>query len=209
MNDPRKILAAVSHGMVGEHEQAMDLLRPMVQTVPDTFALLSALAETAAHRALRENTDGTAFAAVLERTDGQDADPEDAPPAVLFAARFVTAWANRDIDTALALLHGLIRHDAEHYTAELADAIGLVFAMAVETAKEIAAGVRADSDRGESPFGWSDPHTDHPDPDARTVAQINRWADELAGQAQEQSGPEAAHPVAAKLRALLRKDPQR
>ncbi|MEU0181475.1 hypothetical protein ABZ312_09825 [Streptomyces sp. NPDC006207] len=67
------------------------------------------------------------------------------------------------------------------------------------------ASIACPQDRDESPFGWSDPDTDHPAPDARTVEQIHACADRLDEDARDLSGPDAAHPVAAKLRALLRR----
>ncbi|MDX2813362.1 hypothetical protein PV410_12465 [Streptomyces sp. PA03-5A] len=59
--------------------------------------------------------------------------------------------------------------------------------------------IECDTDRGESPFGWSD-DTDHPAPDARTVAQIHATADQL----DEEAGSGASHPLADRLRGLLR-----
>ncbi|MYX33436.1 MULTISPECIES: hypothetical protein [unclassified Streptomyces] len=67
------------------------------------------------------------------------------------------------------------------------------------------AAIVCDTDRGESPFAWSDPETDHPAPDARTVEQIHACADQLDEDAREIAGPDAVHPVAAKLRAMLRR----
>lgn len=143
--DVRLIAEAVSHGIAGDQDHGLAMLQPLVDAGPrSTFALLGGLAELAAFTALRNQRPGEAFAMPVEdvRT-GEPADPSVLPVPLRFAARFVTAWANRDQDTAWALFHALAEEAERTGSSDLGDGVSLVYSMAVATSEEIVREQRA------------------------------------------------------------------
>ncbi|OEV09328.1 hypothetical protein [Streptomyces nanshensis] len=131
MSEPQQIFAAIAAGVANAPERGLALLQPIVDRGPrPTYALLCSLAEAASHTA-REQP-GDFFGIELESvTTGEPGSIEELPPQIRFAAQFVTAWANRDHDTA----HGLFTALAA--TEHLATGIGAVYDMAVATARNI------------------------------------------------------------------------
>ena len=141
---------AIAHGVAGDLERGAALLQPLVDAGRvSTFALLGALAEAAAFTALQNQRPNTTFGLpVTNIVTGQEASADDLPPPLRFAAQFVTAWANRDRDTALALFNVLADHVEDTGSPDLGNAIGLVYSMAVATSTEVVREAR--SKRGEA-----------------------------------------------------------
>lgn len=130
---------AVAYGVTGDHERGLSLLQPLVDAGPlSTYALLAALAEAAAFTALQNQRPGEAFGIpVVNEITGQAASVDVLPPPHRFAAQFVTAWANRDQDTARALFNAFAHDSDRRGTPDLGDAISLMYGMAVETSTEV------------------------------------------------------------------------
>jgi hypothetical protein len=107
--DSKQIFEALTHGVTGDHDTAMNLLLPILKRTPQsTYATLCALAESASFDARQQNKPGQHFGIEVEHIDtGAEASTDDLPPGIRFAARFVTAWANRDHGTADALYRAL------------------------------------------------------------------------------------------------------
>lgn len=104
------------------------------------FSLAGMLAEVAAFTALRQPRPGSAEFGTLvvnERT-GRTASTEVLPPALAWAAAFLTAWANRDFDTAEAHFKAVCNipgTDGSH----LLDGVLTLFELAVLTAEHVTA----------------------------------------------------------------------
>lgn len=135
----RIIGEAVAHGVTGDQERGLAMLQPLVDAGPrSTYALLGGLAEAAAFTALQNQQPGEVFGLPVENTvTGQTASADVLPPPLRFAAQFLTAWANRDQDTALALFTTFAFASDDAGTPDLAEAIGLLYSMAVATSTEV------------------------------------------------------------------------
>ncbi|MFD3608995.1 hypothetical protein ACFWXA_13140 [Streptomyces atroolivaceus] len=132
--DPHTILEALSHAIAGNPQRGLELIQPIVDAGPrSTYALLGALAETASKDVRDANGPGTLYGLDVQSPDGP-ADVDLLPPHLKFAARFVTAWANRDQDTAAALFWAVAER-SDRSAEDLADAITAVFAMAAAVAE--------------------------------------------------------------------------
>ncbi|MFJ7592484.1 hypothetical protein ACIQZO_34965 [Streptomyces sp. NPDC097617] len=135
--DPKAILQALAYGFTGEFQRGLDTLQPIVDAGPhSTYALLGSLAETASKEARETNTPGTTYGIALEGLEGA-ASIDDLPPPVRFAARFITAWANRDHDATDALFWAIAEPAVRDGTDALGDCITAVYAMAVPAAEHI------------------------------------------------------------------------
>ena len=127
--EPLIIGAALACSVAGEHQRGLDMLQPIVDAGPrSTYALLGSLAEVASKDA-RETSPDMMFGMEVIGPDGP-ADVQLLPPPLRFAARFVTAWANRDQDTAHALFWAIAEPSDRDGTEDLAEAITAVFGMA-------------------------------------------------------------------------------
>lgn len=125
--DSKQIFEALAHGVAGDDETAWGLIRPIVRRSEQAmFATLCALAESAAFDSIQRHGPG-GFVLEVEHLDtGAEGSADVLPPGVRFAARFVTAWANRDQDTAEALYLALCESDP--------DALGVGFRAVYEMA---------------------------------------------------------------------------
>ncbi|WNI20343.1 hypothetical protein [Actinacidiphila sp. ITFR-21] len=134
---PEIVLEALAYGITGDLDAGLELLQPLVDAGPrSTYALLATLAETCAVRAQMVNVDGTQYGIEVEGPDGP-ASVDDLAPHVRFAIRFVTAWINRDRDTAMALFWAVGHHADGYGTDDLANAIRCVYEMAVADAEVV------------------------------------------------------------------------
>ncbi|WP_413808172.1 hypothetical protein [Streptomyces sp. OE57] len=135
----RLIAEAVSHGVAGDQPRGVALLQPLVDAGPrSTYALLAGLAEVAACTALENQRPGTMFGLPVENiATGQPESVDVLPPPLRFTAQFVTAWANRDQDTARALFDTFAGEADRTGSPDLGDAIGLLYGMAVATSTEV------------------------------------------------------------------------
>lgn len=149
--DIRRIGEALSMGVAGDLRAGLEHLGPVIeQGRRATYALFASLAETASHIALREKPAGAWFEiSVEDATSGNPASLDETEPEVAFAARFVTAWANRDHATCEALFAALSAHAEATTFDALVDALIVVFEMAVATAKDVAAEEAADRTKRE------------------------------------------------------------
>ncbi|MFF4388536.1 hypothetical protein ACFY0G_17415 [Streptomyces sp. NPDC001552] len=138
--DPNVINEALATGVVGDVEGGLLLLQPIVNDGPaETFAMLSALAEVAARQAVAV-APGTFFGIEVDGPDGPGTASIDVlPPSLRFAAQFINACANKDRQMAHALFWALAEPSDRDGTPALAEGVGAVFLMAVQTAREIVA----------------------------------------------------------------------
>ncbi|WP_060887641.1 hypothetical protein [Streptomyces caniscabiei] len=115
--DSRKIFEALAHGVAGDHDTAMTLLLPVLKRDPrSTYATVCSLAEFASFDALQNQKPGEHFGIEVEHIDtGAEGSANDLTPGIRFAAQFVTAWANRDHDTADALYKALHRENPDEF----------------------------------------------------------------------------------------------
>lgn len=115
--DSRKIFEALTHGVAGDHDTAMALLLPVLKRNPRSmYATICSLAESASLDARQHQQPGEHFGIQVDDLHtGAEGSTNDLPPGVRFAAQFVTAWANRDHDTADALYKTLHRQDPNEF----------------------------------------------------------------------------------------------
>lgn len=141
---PDAVARALARAVAGDKIGGGMLLVPFIENGrPSCYALAAQLAETASHIARRERPGGGFTVEVFNEATGRPASVDVMAPDVRFAAQFVTAWANRDQDTALALFNALVDHAEATDGPELVDGILRLFAMAVVTAKAVCAEERA------------------------------------------------------------------
>lgn len=136
---------ALALAVTGDQLSAGMLLVPLIEAGRrSSYALAGMLAETASHIARREQPPGTAFEIAVENLDtGLTASVDVMPRDVRWAAQFITAWANRDQDTAQSLFDALADEAEASGGPEFIDGLLQLFAMAVVTAKTVCAEERA------------------------------------------------------------------
>ncbi|MFD6935284.1 hypothetical protein ACFWAP_03880 [Streptomyces goshikiensis] len=139
--DPRVIVEALALGVVGDRQRGLALLQPIVAEGPaEAYTVLVGLAETASKRSRMAYPPGTLFGCEVDSPDGSGSASVDVlPPPRRFAAQFITAIANRDQDMARALFRAVAEPSDRYGTADLPEAIGAVYAMAVETCRAVVA----------------------------------------------------------------------
>lgn len=135
--DPEAIFQALALGVTGDHQSGLEALQPLVDAGPaSTFALLASLAETASKATREMNGPGALYGIAVVGPNGEN-DIDSLPPPIRFATRFIATWANRDRDTAHALFWAVAGPADQHGTDDLADAITVVYAMAVAAAEHL------------------------------------------------------------------------
>jgi len=142
--DSRQIFEALTHGVAGDHDTAMTLLLPILQRDDQTmYATLCALAESASFNARQQHELGQHFGIEVEHIDtGAEGSTDDLPPGIAFAARFVTAHANRDWDSTNALYRALYDADPD----QLVIGVRAVYDMAVVSLRAFVERRRAETD---------------------------------------------------------------
>lgn len=117
-------------GARGDTRAACARLRPILERGPEgIFVVLSAFARYRV-KDLPPKCGCGVYVFGMNDDDGAEIDADDLPPTIRFVTRFLSAWANDDRPTAVALLAGMQDHPAE-----LAEAIRILFECAVETLK--------------------------------------------------------------------------
>lgn len=136
-DDPSEtIMAALAHGMAGDHQTGWTLLKPFFETPRTMVALCAALAETAMMPARRENPDADGFA-LLAFKDGTLSNAQEMPAGERFAAQFVSAWANGEQQTAYALFDALHGDGTEQDAGHMGDGVLALYAMSVASMREL------------------------------------------------------------------------
>lgn len=126
--DSQHIFEALAHGVSGDDDTAWNLIRPIVRRSDQAmFAVFCSLAESAAFDSIQQHGAGNFVLEVEDLATGAEGSVEVLPPGVRFATQFLTAWANRDQDTAEALYLALYRSEPE----ALADGLRALYEMAV------------------------------------------------------------------------------
>ena len=143
--DSKQIFEALTHGVVGDHDTAMRLLMPVLKRNPRSmYATVCSLAESASLDARQHQEPGEHFGIQVDHIDtGAEGSTDDLPPGVRFAARFMTAWANRDHDTADALYKAIHREEPD----EFAVGIRALYDMAVVSLRAMVERKRAEECR--------------------------------------------------------------
>ncbi|MFM9590772.1 hypothetical protein ACKI16_29720 [Streptomyces scabiei] len=135
---------ALAHAVAGDTMTGGMLLVPLIEEGRRScYALAGMLAETASHIARRDQASGTFGIVVDNLATGLPGSVDVLPPDLRWAAQFVTAWANRDQDTAAALFTTLADQAEATEGPELVDGLLRLFTMAAATAKEVCAEQRA------------------------------------------------------------------
>lgn len=126
--DSNQIFEALTHGVAGDNDTAWKLLRPIVRRSEQAmYATFCTIAEAAAFDAIQQQGAGNFVLEVEDIATGADDSVDVLPPGVRFAAQFVTAWANRDQDTAEALYLAAYKSDPD----ELGIGLRALYEMAV------------------------------------------------------------------------------
>jgi len=126
--DSGHIFEALAHGVSGDNDTAWKLLRPIVHRSDQAmFAVFCTIAEAAAFDAIQQQGAGDFVLEVEDVETGAESSVDQLPPGLRFATQFLTAWANRDQDTAEALYLGLYKTDPE----ALADGLRALYDMAI------------------------------------------------------------------------------
>jgi hypothetical protein len=135
--DPSEtIMAALAHGMTGDPQAGVKLLKPFFDTPRQLVSLCAALAESAIMPARRENPDADGFA-LLAFKDGTFSDTREMPVGERFAAQFISAWANGEQQTAYALFNALRGGDSEQDAEHVADGVLALYAMSVASMRAL------------------------------------------------------------------------
>lgn len=142
---PQEIVSeALARAVAGDEIEAGMLLVPLIaDSRSSCYALAGMLAETASHIARRDRAGARFTIDVVNEATGRTASVDVMAPDIRFAAQFVTAWANRDQDTTVALFNALVDQAEATDGPELVDGILRLFALAVVTAKAVCAEERA------------------------------------------------------------------
>lgn len=130
------IMAALAHGMTGDPETGMKLLKPFFDSPRQMVALCAALAESAILPARQANPDADGFA-LLAFKDGALSNVQEMPVGERFAAQFTSAWANGEQQTAYALFNSLRGDDSEQDAEHLADGVLALYAMSVASMRAL------------------------------------------------------------------------
>jgi hypothetical protein len=129
--DPSEtIMAALAHGMTGNPQTGLALLKPFFETPRTLVSLCAALAEGTAMLARRQapNADGFALLAFHNETP---ADINDMPAGERFAAQFTSAWVNGEKRTAYALFDALHADGSEQDAQNVADGVLALYRVSV------------------------------------------------------------------------------
>lgn len=131
--DPSEtIMAALAHGMSGNPQTGMVMLKPFFETPRSLVSLCAALAESTALLARKHNPEADGFALLALRDDAP-ADVGEMPPGERFAAQFTSAWINGESQTAYALFDALRGGDSEQDAERMADGVLALYAMSVSS----------------------------------------------------------------------------
>jgi hypothetical protein len=126
--DSKQLFEALAHGVSGDDATAWKMIRPLVRRDETAmFGVFCSLAESAAFDSIQQHGPGNFVLEVEDIATGAEDSVDVLPPGVRFAAQFVTAWANRDRDTAEALYLALYRSDPD----ELGVGLRALYEMAV------------------------------------------------------------------------------
>ena len=126
--DSQHVFEALAHGVSGDDDTAWNLIGPIVRrSEPAMYATICALAESAAFDAIQQQGAGNFVLEVEDIETGAEGSVDVLPPGVRFATQFLTAWANRDQDTAEALYLALYKSDPD----ELGIGLRALYEMAV------------------------------------------------------------------------------
>lgn len=143
--DSSRIFEALTHGVAGDHDTAMSLLLPALKRNPRSmYATVCSLAESASFDARQHQQPGEHFGIEVEDIKtGAEGSTNDLTPGVRFAAQFVTAWANRDHDTADALYKALHRQNPDEFVI----GVRALYDMAVVSLRAFCERKRAEENR--------------------------------------------------------------
>jgi hypothetical protein len=136
-DDPGEtIMAALAHGMTGNPQAGMALLKPFFDTPRSLVSLCAALAETAIMPIRQDNPDADGFA-LLAFNNGRPSDTRLMPPGERFAAQFTSAWANGEKQTAYALFQSLHASGSDQDAEHVADGVLALYAMSVASMRAL------------------------------------------------------------------------
>lgn len=143
--DSKQIFEALAHGITGDDNTAMAMIRPIVRRSDAAmYATFCSLAESASFDARQQPAPGEHFVLEVEDIEtGAEGSVDVLPPGVRFAAQFVTAWANRDRETAEALYVAMYQSSPE----DLGVGLRAIYEMAVVSLRAMVERRRA----GETP----------------------------------------------------------
>jgi hypothetical protein len=136
-DDPSEtIMAALAHGMTGNPQAGLMLLKPFFETPRRMVSLCAALAETAVMIARQQAPNADGFA-LLALHDGAPADIREMPAGERFAAQFTSAWANGEHQTAYALFDTLTGNGSEQAADHMANGVVALYSMSVASLRAL------------------------------------------------------------------------
>lgn len=136
-DDPGEtIMAALAHGMIGNPQTGVAMLKPFFDGPRTLVSLCAALAESIALLARRQAPNADGFA-LMAFHDGIRSDVRNAPPGDRFAAQFISAWLNDERQTAYALFDALHGDGSEQDAQHMADGVFALYAIAVSAMRTL------------------------------------------------------------------------
>jgi hypothetical protein len=139
---------ALNRALAGDPHGGGMLLAPLIEdSARECYALCAMLATTATY-GLEPRAPGGGWALEIDNlSTGAAGAPEDLAPELLFAARFVTAWANEDHATTTALFGALIEDaGSEAGMCRVVDGVLALYGMAVASVRALLEVERRGSD---------------------------------------------------------------
>lgn len=136
-DDPGEtILAAIAHGMTGDPNTGIAMLKPFFDSPRHLVSLCAAFAETNALLAREQQPNADGYALLVLR-DGQIADTRDMPAGERFAAQFTAAWLNGEQQTAYALFDALHGSHDDNDAVNVADGVAALYQLSVASMKTL------------------------------------------------------------------------
>ncbi|MEU1853966.1 hypothetical protein ABZ499_33085 [Streptomyces sp. NPDC019990] len=136
---PLIVQEAMRRALAGDPVGGGMLLVPLIEdSRRECYALCGMLATTALI-GIEPPPENHGVVLVVEDTaTGMPGHPEDLPPDAQFAAQFVTAWADKDQDAALALFEALaVDADTEAGTCRVVDGVLSLYGMAIASVRAL------------------------------------------------------------------------
>ncbi|MFF7190566.1 hypothetical protein ACFZAR_36350 [Streptomyces sp. NPDC008222] len=136
-DDPSEsIMAALAHGMTGNPQAGLALLKPFFESPRHMVSLCAALAESTAMVIRQQAPDADGFA-IVALHDNTLADVNDMPAGERFAAQFTSSWVNGQPQTAYALFDALHAGGSEQDAANVADGVLALYQMAIASMQSL------------------------------------------------------------------------
>lgn len=136
---PLLVKEALNRALAGDPYGGGMLLAPLIEdSHRECYALCVMLATTCTYGIEPQGPGGVFVLEVEDVETGEAGRPEDLPPGAQFAARFVTAWANRDETSTRALFDELAADpQTEAGVDRVVDGVLALYGMAIASVRAL------------------------------------------------------------------------